>query len=39
VLHQLWERLGVGAALHRLATGRRIDGGAAERMQRRNADS
>jgi hypothetical protein len=32
VLDQLWERLGVGAALHRVAAGRRIDGGAAERV-------
>jgi len=28
----LWERLGVGAALHWVAAGRRIDGGAAERV-------
>jgi hypothetical protein len=32
VLDRLWERLGVGAALHRVAAGRRIDGGAAERV-------
>jgi len=32
VLHQLWERLGVGAALHQVAADRRIDGGAAERV-------
>jgi Transposase DDE domain len=32
LLDQLWERLGVGAALHRVAAGRRIDGGVAERV-------
>ena len=32
VLDQLWDRLGVGAALRRVAAGRRIDGGAAERV-------
>jgi transposase len=32
VLDQLWERLGIGAALHRVAAGRRIDGGATERV-------
>jgi hypothetical protein len=32
VLDRLWERLGIGAALHRVAAGRRIDGGAAERV-------
>jgi len=32
VLDQLWERLGVGAALRGVAEGRRIDGGAAERV-------
>ena len=32
LLDRLWERLGVGAALHRVAAGRRIDGGVAERV-------
>ena len=32
LLDQLWERLGVGAALHQVAAGRRLDGGAAERV-------
>ena len=32
VLDQLWDRLGIGAALRRVAAGRRIDGGAAERV-------
>ena len=32
VLDQLWERLGVGAALHRLAADRRLDADATERM-------
>ena len=32
LLDQLWERLGVGAALHQVAAGRRIDGGVAERV-------
>ena len=32
VLDQLWDRLGVGAALRRVAAGRRIEGGAAERV-------
>jgi len=32
LLDQLWERLGIGAALHRVAEDRRIDGGAAERV-------
>ena len=32
VLDQLWDRLGIGAALRLVAAGRRIDGGAAERV-------
>jgi len=32
VLDQLWDRLGIGAALRGVAAGRRIDGGAAERV-------
>ncbi len=32
LLEQLWEQLGVGAALRGVAEGRRIDGGAAERV-------
>ena len=32
LLDRLWERLGVGAALHGVAAGRRIDGGVAERV-------
>ena len=32
LLDQLWERLGIGAALHRVAEDRRIEGGAAERV-------
>jgi hypothetical protein len=32
VLDRLWERLGIGAALRRVAAGRRVDGGAAERV-------
>ena len=32
VLDQLWERLGIGAALRRVAAGRRLDGGATERV-------
>ena len=32
VLDRLWDRLGIGAALRRVAAGRRIDGGAAERV-------
>jgi len=32
VLDQLWERLGIGAALRRVATGRRLDGDATERV-------
>ena len=32
VLDQLWERLGVGAALHRVAADRRLDADAAERV-------
>ena len=32
VLDQLWTRLGIGAALRGVAAGRRIDGGAAERV-------
>jgi hypothetical protein len=32
VLEQLWEPNGVGAALHRVTAGRRIDGSAAERV-------
>ncbi|HYB35009.1 MAG TPA: transposase, partial [Mycobacterium sp.] len=32
LLDQLWGRLGVGAAVHWVAAGRRIDGGAAERV-------
>jgi hypothetical protein len=32
VLDQLWERLGIGAALRRVAGGRRLDGDATERV-------
>jgi hypothetical protein len=32
VLDRLWERLGIGAALRRVATGRRLDGDATERV-------
>jgi hypothetical protein len=32
LLDRLWDRLGIGAALRRVAAGRRIDGGAAERV-------
>ena len=32
VLDRLWERLGIGAALRRVAAGRRVDGGAVERV-------
>ena len=32
VLDQLWERLGIGAALHRLAADRRLDADATERV-------
>lgn len=31
VLDRLWDRLGIGAALRRVAAGRRLDGGATER--------
>jgi hypothetical protein len=31
-LDQLWERLGIGAAIRRVATGRRLDGDAVERV-------
>ena len=32
VLDQLWDRLGIGAALRQVAAGRRVDGGATERV-------
>ncbi|MGB9226691.1 IS1634 family transposase [Mycobacterium sp.] len=32
VLDRLWDRLGIGAALRRVAAGRRVDGSAAERV-------
>jgi transposase len=32
VLDRLWDRLGIGAALRRVAAGRRLDGGAIERV-------
>jgi hypothetical protein len=32
VLDRVWERLGIGAALRRVATGRRLDGDAVERV-------
>ncbi len=32
VLDQLWERLGIGAALHRIAAGRRLDAEVTERV-------
>ncbi|HEY9264063.1 MAG TPA: IS1634 family transposase [Mycobacterium sp.] len=32
VLDRLWERLGIGAALRRVAAGRRVDGSVAERV-------
>jgi hypothetical protein len=32
VLDRLWERLGIGAALHRVGEGRRLDGDAVERV-------
>lgn len=31
-LDQLWQRLGIGAAIRRVATGRRLDGGTVERV-------
>jgi hypothetical protein len=31
-LDRVWERLGIGAAIRRVATGRRLDGGAVERV-------
>ena len=34
VLDRVWERLGIGAAVRRVAEGRRLDGEATERVER-----